>query len=194
MSLELSAPFILIRQSFGLIQHRADGIGQFIACGTNQFSFVGLDDELQPIGDHFPDTDPAYRDIDSLILLTETGKLLARKGYAVGNLDAVVIAQAPKIAPYRGQMEATLARTLDIAEDQVSVKATTTEGLGLFGREEGIGAPARALLSVPMRPTKSPARLLWLMQVHSTREWSSRDRDLSEELIQLLARAADKGA
>jgi len=101
---------------------------------------------LGDIGQHFPDTDPAYRDIDSLVLLAETGKLLARKGYAIGNLDAVVIAQVPKIAPYRGQMEATLARTLDIAREQVSVKATTTEGLGLFGREEGIGALCTVLI------------------------------------------------
>lgn len=101
---------------------------------------------LGDIGQHFPDTDPAYRDIDSLVLLAETGKLLARKGYAIGNLDAVVIAQVPKIAPYRGQMEATLARTLNITREQVSVKATTTEGLGLFGREEGIGALCTVLI------------------------------------------------
>jgi len=101
---------------------------------------------LGDIGQHFPDTDPAYRDIDSLVLLAETGKLLARKGYAIGNLDAVIIAQVPKIAPYRGQMEATLARTLGIAREQVSVKATTTEGLGLFGREEGIGALCTVLI------------------------------------------------
>ncbi len=101
---------------------------------------------LGDIGQHFPDTDPAYRDIDSLLLLAETGKLLARKGYTIGNLDAVVIAQVPKIAPYRGQMEATLARTLNLTREQVSVKATTTEGLGLFGREEGIGALCSALI------------------------------------------------
>ncbi len=101
---------------------------------------------LGDIGQHFPDTDPAYRDIDSLVLLAETGKRLARKGYAIGNLDAVVIAQVPKIAPYRGQMEANLARILGIAPEQVSVKATTTEGLGLFGREEGIGALCTVLI------------------------------------------------
>lgn len=101
---------------------------------------------LGDIGQHFPDTDPAYRDIDSLVLLAETAKLLAQKGYTLGNLDAVVIAQVPKIAPYRGQMEATLAQTLNIAREQVSVKATTTEGLGLFGREEGIGALCTVLI------------------------------------------------
>ena len=101
---------------------------------------------LGDIGHHFPDTDPAYRDIDSLVLLAETVKLLAQKGYTLGNLDAVVIAQVPKIAPYRKQMEATLAQTLNIAREQVSVKATTTEGMGLFGREEGIGALCTVLI------------------------------------------------
>ena len=101
---------------------------------------------LGDIGQHFPDTDPAYRDIDSLVLLAETVKLLAQNGYSLGNIDAVVIAQVPRIAPYRKQMEATLARTLNIAREQVSVKATTTEGLGLFGREEGIGALCTVLI------------------------------------------------
>ena len=101
---------------------------------------------LGDLGRHFPDTDPAYRDIDSLFLLAETGRLLAQNGYSVGNIDAVVIAQAPRIAPHREKMQATLARTLAIAPEQVSVKATTTEGLGLFGREEGIGALCTALV------------------------------------------------
>jgi len=101
---------------------------------------------LGDIGQHFPDSDPAYRDIDSLRLLTATAKLLAERGYAIGNIDTVVIAQAPKLAPYREQMAATIARTLGIGPQQVSVKATTTEGLGLFGREEGIGALCTALI------------------------------------------------
>jgi len=101
---------------------------------------------LGDIGQHFPDTDPVYKDVNSLVLLAETGKLLTQKGYTVGNLDAVVIAQVPKIAPYREQMETTVARTLDIDREQVSVKATTTEGLGLFGREEGIGALCTVLI------------------------------------------------
>lgn len=101
---------------------------------------------LGDIGQHFPDTDQAYRDIDSLILLAETAEMLASRGYAIGNIDAVIIAQVPKIAPYRERMETTLARALDIARGQVSVKATTTEGLGLFGREEGIGALCSVLI------------------------------------------------
>ena len=101
---------------------------------------------LGDIGEHFPDTDPAYRDIDSGVLLAETVKMLAREGYTVGNIDAVVIAQVPRIAPYRDQMQTNLAQALEIAPEQVSVKATTTEGLGLFGREEGIGALCTVLI------------------------------------------------
>jgi 2-C-methyl-D-erythritol 2,4-cyclodiphosphate synthase len=101
---------------------------------------------LGDIGQHFPDTDPAYRDIESLVLLSETVQVLARQGYTVGNVDAVVIAEAPRVAPHREQMQANLARTLEIDPDRVSVKATTTEGLGLFGREEGIGALCTVLI------------------------------------------------
>ena len=101
---------------------------------------------LGDIGHHFPDSDPAYRDIDSLVLLTETGTLLAKAGYAIGNVDAVVVAQAPTLAPYRIQMQKNLAQTLRIETGQVSVKATTTEGLGMFGRGEGIGALCTVLI------------------------------------------------
>jgi len=101
---------------------------------------------LGDIGHHFPDSDPAYRDIDSLVLLAKTGTLLAEAGYAIGNIDAVVIAQAPRIAPYRSQMQQNLARTLHIDPGQVSIKATTTENLGMFGRGEGIGALCTVLI------------------------------------------------
>jgi len=101
---------------------------------------------LGDIGHHFPDSDPAYRDIDSLALLAETGKMLSKAGYAIGNIDAVVIAQVPKLAPYRVPMQQNLARTLGIDSGRVSIKATTTEGLGLFGREEGIGALCTVLI------------------------------------------------
>jgi len=101
---------------------------------------------LGDIGHHFPDSDPAYRDIDSLVLLAETAKMLSAAGYAIGNIDAVVIAQVPKLAPYRVQMQQSLARTLGIDSGRVSIKATTTEGLGLFGREEGIGALCTVLI------------------------------------------------
>ncbi len=101
---------------------------------------------LGDIGSNFPDTDPAYKNIDSLVLLNGIAEMLAKKGYAVGNIDAVVIAQKPKITPYREKMQANIARTLTVAPGQVSIKATTTEKLGMFGREEGIGALCTVLI------------------------------------------------
>ena len=101
---------------------------------------------LGDIGSNFPDADPAYHNIDSLVLLSETLDMLGKSGYFVGNIDAVIIAQRPKIAPYREQMQAVIARTLNIAPEQVSIKATTTEKLGMFGREEGIGAMCTVLI------------------------------------------------
>jgi len=101
---------------------------------------------LGDIGSNFPDTDPTYKNIDSLVLLNGIPGMLSEKGYVVGNIDAVVIAQKPKIAPYREKMQANIARALKIAPEQVSIKATTTEKLGMFGREEGIGALCTALI------------------------------------------------
>ena len=101
---------------------------------------------LGDIGSHFPDTDPAYKNISSLVLLAGVPAMLAKKGYVVGNIDAVVIAQKPKIAPYREKMQGNIAQALNISPDQVSIKATTTEKLGMFGREEGIGALCTALI------------------------------------------------
>ncbi len=101
---------------------------------------------LGDIGAHFPDTDPAYKNIDSLALLAGISEMLAEKGYVVGNIDTVVIAENPKIAPYREAMQVTIAQTLNIAPDQVNIKATTTEKLGMFGRGESIGALCTALI------------------------------------------------
>ena len=101
------------------------------------------------IGARFPDTDPAWRGIGSLVLLSKTAALVDRRGYAVGNVDATVVAQAPRIAPYREAMAANMAHAAGISPGQVSVKATTTEGLGWVGIGEGIGAMAVALL-VPL--------------------------------------------
>ena len=101
---------------------------------------------LGDIGSNFPDTDPTYKNIDSLVLLNGIPGMLSEKGYVIGNIDAVVIAQKPKIAPYREEMQANIARALKIAPEQVSIKATTTEKLGMFGREEGIGALCTALI------------------------------------------------
>ena len=101
---------------------------------------------LGDIGQHFPDHDPAYSGISSMLLLEKTGKILAEHGYAVGNIDATVIAQRPKLAPYREQMRDKIAAALKMDRNQVSVKATTEEGLGFTGSGEGISAQAIALL------------------------------------------------
>ncbi len=101
---------------------------------------------LGDIGLLFPDTDPQYAGISSLKLLQEVRRMLESKGYAIGNIDAVVIAQQPKLRPYIGQMEETLAKTLGIGMPQINVKATTEEGLGFTGSGEGISAQAVCLL------------------------------------------------
>jgi 2-C-methyl-D-erythritol 4-phosphate cytidylyltransferase/2-C-methyl-D-erythritol 2,4-cyclodiphosphate synthase len=100
------------------------------------------------IGRLFPDTDPAYAGISSLVLLERTCALLAQRGAALVNVDAVVMAQRPRLAPHIGAMVAALARTMGIAPDRVSIKATTTEALGFVGREEGLAAQAVALIQV----------------------------------------------
>lgn len=101
---------------------------------------------LGDIGKHFPDSDPAYKDADSLRLLGEVGKLLAARGYHVVNIDATVIAEAPKLAPYIPCMRENIASVLGIDTDAVSVKATTEERLGFTGTREGIAAQAICLI------------------------------------------------
>ena len=101
---------------------------------------------LGDIGLHFPDSDPAYRGIDSLILLGRVGALLSEKGYAVGNIDATVIAEKPKLRPYIEDMRKNIAETLGIPVDSVNVKATTEEGLGFTGELLGIAAHAVCLI------------------------------------------------
>ena len=102
---------------------------------------------LGDIGRHFPDSDPRYKGIDSRHLLREVGQLLKGKGFRVTNLDATIIAQAPKMAPYIAQMVANIAADLEVAADCVNVKATTTEKLGFTGRGEGIAAQAVCLIA-----------------------------------------------
>ena len=101
---------------------------------------------LGDIGRHFPDTDERYRGISSLLLLEHVRRLLADAGWRAGNIDATVIAQRPKLAPFLDEMRQKLAATLGISPDFVNVKATTEEGLGFSGRGEGIAAHAVALL------------------------------------------------
>ena len=101
---------------------------------------------LGDIGRHFPDTDPAYKGISSLKLLEKVGQMLLEHGYVIGNIDATIIAQRPKMAPHIPQMRANMAAALQISERQISVKATTEEGLGFTGSGEGISAQAICLL------------------------------------------------
>ena len=101
---------------------------------------------LGDIGKHFPDTDPAYKEISSIKLLVHVAELLRKKGYAVGNIDATVIAQKPKMAPHIPQMRKNMADALGIPESKINIKATTEEGLGFTGRGEGIASQAICLL------------------------------------------------
>jgi len=101
---------------------------------------------LRDIGYHFSDKDPQYKNIDSKILLGKTVELLSEKGYRVGNIDATVCAEQPKLNPHIPEMQRVLAQVMGIPEDCVSIKATTTEKLGFTGREEGISAHAVALI------------------------------------------------
>lgn len=103
---------------------------------------------LGDIGRHFPDTDPAYRRVDSRILLRRVVALLGQQGARVQNADATVIAQAPRLAPHIDAMRHNLAADLGIPVDRVGLKATTTEGLGYIGRGEGIAVHAVALVRV----------------------------------------------
>lgn len=101
---------------------------------------------LGDIGTHFPDTDAAYKNIDSKILLQKTYELIRQKGYAVVNVDSSLCLESPKIKKHAGEMRSTIARILNISPDDVSVKATTNEKMGFIGREEGLVAYATVLL------------------------------------------------
>ena len=101
---------------------------------------------MRDIGYHFPDTGKEYHNIDSKILLKRTTELLKTKGYKIGNIDATICAERPKINPHVEAMKKTLAPLMGISTDDVSIKATTTEKLGFTGREEGISAYAVALI------------------------------------------------
>ena len=101
---------------------------------------------LGDIGRHFPDTDPAYRGADSLGLLARVAGLLGERGWSVGNVDATILAQRPKLAPHIPQMAENLAKAMGVPPDRVNVKATTEEGLGFTGSGEGMAAHAVALI------------------------------------------------
>ena len=107
---------------------------------------------LGDIGRHFPDTDPAYKGADSRVLLRAVAQKVAHAGFVVSNIDATIIAQAPRMAPHVAQMAANLSADLGVRAAQVNVKATTTEHLGFTGRGEGIAAQAIALLQEASPP------------------------------------------
>lgn len=98
------------------------------------------------IGRHFPDTDERYKGISSLRLLKRAGVLLEGKGYKIGNIDAVIVAQQPKLSPYIEQMRENIAGMLSVETDRISVKATTEEGLGFTGEEKGIACQAVCII------------------------------------------------
>jgi len=101
---------------------------------------------LGDIGKHFPDTDPKYKGVDSKLLLKEVIKLIREKGYELGNVDATICLQTPKIGPYIPKMQKVLADCMSVDTDLVSIKATTTEKLSFVGREEGVSAYATVLI------------------------------------------------
>ena len=101
---------------------------------------------MRDIGFHFPDTDPKYKDANSMLLLKEVGKLIESKGYSISNIDSTVSLEKPKLVDHIAQMQQNIANLLRIEEDQVAIKATTGEKMGFVGQEEGIAAHAVCLL------------------------------------------------
>ena len=143
--LEAGRPFLLggvrIPHDKGAAGH-SDGDALIHALCDALLGAAGLRD----IGSHFPDTDPSLKGIDSRILLGRTMQLVRDRGYEIGNIDSTIHLEAPKINPFVPEMVRILSETLQIAEDQVSVKAKTGEKLGFIGRGEGVSATAVVLL------------------------------------------------
>ncbi len=132
---------IAIDHEFGLLGHSDADVLIHAICDA----ILGAAN-MRDIGYHFPDTDPRYKGADSKILLRDTVRLVAEKGYAISNIDATVCAERPKLKPHIPQMQQCLAEVMGIDVDDISIKATTTEQLGFTGREEGISAHAVVLL------------------------------------------------
>lgn len=139
---------VRIPHSAGLLAH-SDGDVLLHALCDALLGAMAMGD----IGRHFPDTDPRFAGIDSRLLLREVYQSIAQRGWAVGNVDITVVAQAPKLAPYIQSMRTHIAEDLQLGPDDVNVKATTTEGIGYIGRQEGIAAHAVALLQRPCAPS-----------------------------------------
>ncbi len=132
---------ILLEHEMGLLGHSDADVLIHAICDA----LLGAAN-MRDIGYHFPDTAGEYANIDSKILLAKTVDLIATKGYRVGNVDATVCAERPKLKVHIPRMQETLARVMRVDADEVSVKATTTEKLGFTGREEGIAAYATVLI------------------------------------------------
>jgi 2-C-methyl-D-erythritol 2,4-cyclodiphosphate synthase len=126
----------------GLLGHSDADVLIHAACDA-LLGAAGLGD----IGQHFPDTDPAYQDINSMHLLAQTFKRVKRQGFSLGNMDATIFAEKPNLAPYKDAMQSTLAQALSVSPRQINIKATTTEGLGAIGQGEGIAAMVIVLLT-----------------------------------------------
>ncbi|WP_313644663.1 2-C-methyl-D-erythritol 2,4-cyclodiphosphate synthase [Pseudomonas sp.] len=132
---------VRISHKYGLLAH-SDGDVLLHALSDALLGAAALGD----IGKHFPDTDPQFKGADSRVLLRHVIEVIHAKGWRVGNVDATIVAQAPKMAPHIDTMRQLIAQDLQVELDQVNVKATTTEKLGFTGREEGIAVHAVALL------------------------------------------------
>ncbi len=132
---------VKIPHSLGLLGH-SDADVLLHAIEDALLGAAGLGD----IGRHFPDTDDSFKGISSMVLLAKVHRMLQERGYRIGNIDALVVAQRPKLSPYIARMNENIAHTLECGIEQVNVKATTTERLGFEGREEGIASHAVALL------------------------------------------------
>ncbi len=130
-----------IDSSKGLVGH-SDADVLTHAIGESILGALALGD----LGSHFPDTDPAYKGINSMILLEHIYQLMKENGYSIGNVDATILAEKPKIAPYIPAIRENLAKCLHTDLDQISVKATRGEKLGFIGRQEGMAAMAVCLL------------------------------------------------
>ena len=132
---------IQVPHTFGLLGHSDADVLIHAICDA----LLGAAN-MRDIGFHFPDTSNDFKDADSKVLLRKVVELIGQKGYHVGNIDATICAQRPKLNPYIPQMQQCLAEVMQIDPDDISIKATTTEELGFTGREEGISAYAVALI------------------------------------------------
>lgn len=133
---------IKLQHTHGLLGHSDADVAIHALCDALLGALA-----LRDIGYHFPDTDPAYKGADSKLLLAEVMKMVRERGWELGNADLTIMAETPKFKPHIDSMRARLADVMETSIDNVSVKATTTEGLGFTGRREGIAANAVVLLT-----------------------------------------------